>query len=229
MIVTKAHLLFEQSGTFKKAFKKHGIPAFDYDILNDFGETDYQIDLFQEINNAYRGGCSVFDSISETELAFAFFPCTRFEDQIAMGFRGDLYQQSRWDDEKKIGYTMKLAEERQELFALILKMSAVALRKGIRLIIENPYSSQSYLTQYYPIKPKVIDRNRTERGDCFRKPTQYFFINCEPENNIVFREKFDGDVQSIEFVKGKDRKTKRSMITPMYAENFIKEFILDGD
>ena len=44
-----AHCLFEQSGTFKREFKKLGINALDYDILNDFGETDCQIDLFSEI------------------------------------------------------------------------------------------------------------------------------------------------------------------------------------
>ena len=47
-----AHCLFEQSGTFKNEFKKLGIEAYDYDILNDYGQTDYQIDLFAEI----RGG-----------------------------------------------------------------------------------------------------------------------------------------------------------------------------
>lgn len=48
----KVHCLFEQSGTFKNEFKKLGIDADDYDILNDFGETDHIIDLFAEI----RGG-----------------------------------------------------------------------------------------------------------------------------------------------------------------------------
>ena len=52
MEVKKIHLLFEQSGTFKNEFKKLGYEAYDYDILNDFDETDCQIDLFQEI----RGG-----------------------------------------------------------------------------------------------------------------------------------------------------------------------------
>lgn len=51
----KAHCLFEQSGTFKNAFKKFGIDAYDYDILDDFGETDYKVDLFDEIN---RGGAA---------------------------------------------------------------------------------------------------------------------------------------------------------------------------
>ena len=44
-----AHLLFEQSGTFKNAFKKNGVEAFDYDIQDEFNETDYVIDLFKEI------------------------------------------------------------------------------------------------------------------------------------------------------------------------------------
>lgn len=52
----RAHCLFEQSGTFKNEFKKLGIEAFDYDILNDFGQTDFQIDLFAEIEKAYGGG-----------------------------------------------------------------------------------------------------------------------------------------------------------------------------
>lgn len=50
------HLFFEQSGTFKNEFKKLGYEAYDYDIQNNFGETDYQIDLFAEIEKAYEGG-----------------------------------------------------------------------------------------------------------------------------------------------------------------------------
>ena len=52
MKIKKVHLLFEQSGTFKKAFKNLGVAAEDYDILNDFNETEHQIDLFKEIENA---------------------------------------------------------------------------------------------------------------------------------------------------------------------------------
>ena len=50
------HCLFEQSGTFKNEFKKLGHNALDYDIQNDFQETDFIIDLFKEIENSYRGG-----------------------------------------------------------------------------------------------------------------------------------------------------------------------------
>ena len=63
----KVHLLFEQSGTFKREFIKLGIPAEDYDIQNNFGETDHQIDLFAEIETAYGGGKSVFDDITKDD------------------------------------------------------------------------------------------------------------------------------------------------------------------
>lgn len=50
------HCLFEQSGTFKNAFKKYGIEAYDYDIQNEFNETDYVTDLFKEIEKKKGGG-----------------------------------------------------------------------------------------------------------------------------------------------------------------------------
>lgn len=56
-----AHCLFEQSGTFKNEFIKLGIPAEDYDIQNEFGETDHVVDLFGEIRKGYDGQPSIFD------------------------------------------------------------------------------------------------------------------------------------------------------------------------
>lgn len=50
-----AHCLFEQSGTFKNEFKKLGIDAYDYDIQNEFGETDYVVDLFENIRGGTKG------------------------------------------------------------------------------------------------------------------------------------------------------------------------------
>lgn len=52
----KVHLFFEQSGVFKNEFIKLGIPAEDYDIQNNFGQTDHIVDLFAEIEKAYGGG-----------------------------------------------------------------------------------------------------------------------------------------------------------------------------
>ena len=51
----KVHLFFEQSGTFKNEFIKFGIPAEDYDIQNNFGQTDHVMDLFTEIRGGMQG------------------------------------------------------------------------------------------------------------------------------------------------------------------------------
>lgn len=54
MKINKAHCLFEQSGTFKNEFIKLGVPAEDYDIQNEFGQTDHIVDLFAEIRGGTR-------------------------------------------------------------------------------------------------------------------------------------------------------------------------------
>lgn len=60
----KVHCFFEQSGTFKNEFIKLGIPAEDYDIQNNFGQTDHVVDLFAHIDSAYRGGGNRYSMIS---------------------------------------------------------------------------------------------------------------------------------------------------------------------
>jgi hypothetical protein len=59
MKINKVHCLFEQSGTFKNEFIKLGIPAEDYDIQNEFGETDHIIDIFENI----KGGGTEYGAI----------------------------------------------------------------------------------------------------------------------------------------------------------------------
>ena len=54
-IKDKVHCFFEQSGTFKNEFRKLGYEAEDYDIQNDFGETEHITDLFSEIESAFAG------------------------------------------------------------------------------------------------------------------------------------------------------------------------------
>ena len=62
-ITGKVHCFFEQSGTFKNEFKKLGYEAEDYDIQNNFGETDNVSDLFAEIEKAYDNQPSIFDKM----------------------------------------------------------------------------------------------------------------------------------------------------------------------
>lgn len=130
MKINKIHCLFEQSGTFKKELQKLGYIAEDYDILNEFGETDHVTDLFGEIEKAYNGEPSLFDSIGECDLVFAFFPCTRFEAVIPIAFRGEQPQQKNWPQLKKLEYSMKLHEELHALYMLICKLFTICLRGG---------------------------------------------------------------------------------------------------
>lgn len=232
MKIQNVHCFFEQSGTFKNQFKQLGVNAIDYDIRNDFGQTDVQADLFGEIANAYDGKPSLFDRIGKNDLILAFFPCIRFEAKVPLCFRGERNGMQNWSDERKLAYSMKLHEELHLLYMTISKLFAVCLRGGYRLIVENPYTQPHYLTTYFPIRPKVIDKDRTVNGDYYAKPTQYWFVNCDPEQNVLFEpieyvkrhtigeaQKMDGDVS---------RTVKRSLIHPQYASRFIRQFVLDA-
>lgn len=83
-----AHCLFEQSGTFKNEFKKLGYEAYDYDIQNEFGETDYVIDLFSEIGGAYDGKSSIFDKVAKDDLIIAFFLVFGLKIRLCCGSEG---------------------------------------------------------------------------------------------------------------------------------------------
>lgn len=231
MRINKVHCLFEQSGTFKNEFKKLGIEAEDYDILDDFGQTDHVVDLFGEIEKAYDGKPSLFDNIGDCDLVFAFFPCTRFEAKIPLGFRGQNPQQKNWSDEQKLAYSMKLHDELHNLYTLICKLFSICLRGGWRMIVENPYTQPHYLTMYFPIQPMLIDKDRTLNGDHFRKPTQYWFLNCKPEQNVCMEVMDYVEKKQVDFVTN-DKQTRqvlRSMIHPQYARRFIIQHIIDCD
>lgn len=226
-----AHCLFEQSGTFKNEFRKLGYEAYDYDIQNAFSETDYVIDLFSEIEGAYDGKESIFDRITQDDLILAFFPCTRFETKIIQWMCGDTYSQKNWDDEKKLEYSMKLHREMDMMYQLISKMVIVCLQKGLRMVIENPKSIPHHLTDYWCLKPAIIDKDRRKNGDYYKKPTQYWFVNCKPKNNLVFEAlDYVSQIKSERVVKddfGFDRTTARSMIHPQYANRFIRQYLID--
>lgn len=217
------HCFFEQSGTFKNEFKKLNHLAIDYDIQNEFNETDVVIDLFREIEKAYENTASVFDKISKEDIILAFFPCTRFEDQIQLHFRGTAFQLKNYSDEQKLEYDLKLHRELSKLYELITKLAIVCIRREIPLIIENPYSSTHYLTKYWAIPYSLIDRDRTKRGDYYKKPTQFWFINCKPKQNMILEAYALNQTKKI---KHTYNKTQRSMISSEYANRFIREFIL---
>ena len=162
-------------------------------------------------------------------MIMAFFPCTRFEAKVPLGFRGEMTQQRSWGDLKKLQYSMKLHGELHELYEKLCELTVVAERKKLRMVIENPVTQPNYLTTYWCIKPTVIDKDRTDDGDYYKKPTQYFFIGFKPSFNLVMEPLDFVETRTIGNTKATEttsRQVERSMMHPQYARRFIKKYIL---
>lgn len=229
-ITGKIHCFFEQSGTFKKEFQKLGYMAEDYDIQDNFGQTDHVCDLFGEIEKAYtRGGVSCFDTITCNDLIIAFFPCIYFESMSMMYFDLSTGNNRKKKEYERIGDAIERLEKRTYYHSLLYKLFAVCYERGLRLILENPATKPNYLidTQNF-YSPTFIDKDRTARGDYFKKPTAYWFVNCEPTNGKT--EQKDKKIRTIMGSSPAPRaglcSEERSMISPDYARNFICDFIL---
>lgn len=222
------HCLFEQSGTFKNEFIKLGIHAEDYDIQNNFGQTDHMDDLFNEIDKAYAGTASLFDGIKKDDLIMAFFPCIYFSCMSQMLISYTHRNYTNMTPKQRVDAILQRAANRELFFARAVKMFAVAKIKGLRLIMENPWSEQTFLKQNFPFNPTVIDNNRLLRGDYYVKPTAYWFVNCRPTYGSSLQPRKKGrNICQIEpnHMPGICNE-ERSMISPDYARNFICDFVL---
>ena len=225
----KVHCFFEQSGTFKQEFIKLGIPAEDYDIQNNFGQTDHVIDLFAEIEKAYGGEKSMYDGITQDDLIMAFFPCIYFSaiSQMSISFGATNYR--KLSIKEKTDKILERSANRERFFRICVKMISVAIKKNIRLIMENPWSEQTFLKANFVMPPSLVDMDRTKRGDVYKKPTAYWFVNCEPTHGQSFQRP-KTQVKTIMSSRGSSVaglcSEERSMISPDYARNFICDFIL---
>ena len=224
----KVWCFFEQSGTFKNEFKKLGYEAVDVDIQNNFGETDHVVDLFGEIEAAYDGKPSIFDNISSEDLIVAFFPCIYFSclSQMAMRFSYRNYQ--KISDEDKVSEILKRNDKRNAYYTLLPKFAGVCIKRGLRMVFENPWTTDTYLKVNFCKEPDVVDNNRMLRGDYFVKPTAYWFFNCEPTRGLTMQN--DKSQKHPMLLKTAPQagmcSEERSMIHPDYARNFICDFIL---
>lgn len=227
----KVHLMFEQSGVFKNEFKKLGYEAYCYDIQNNFNETDYQVDLFKAIEDAYDGKPSLFDNIVggvDNDLVLAFFPCIYFcaTSQMAMSLTDT--NKRKMSMPQRYEFVLNRSRQRQLFLELLIKLMGVCELRGIRLIVENPWAMQTYLKNGFIKAPSLIDSNRALRGDYFQKPTAYWFVNCEPTHGMTIQK--DKKVKRVMDSKPAPRaglcSEDRSMISPDYARNFICDFIL---
>ena len=227
-ITRKVHCFFEQSGTFKNEFIKLGIPAEDYDIQNNFGETDHVVDLFKEIEDAYDDKPSIFDNISKDDLIMAFFPCIYFCAPSQMNFTWGCINYRKMTYKEKTDAILKRSKDRERFYSLVIKMFSVVAERGIRLIMENPWSENTYLKGNFIIPPALVDNNRMLRGDYRVKPTAYWYVNCEPTSGFSFQ----NDKEKKTHMKSRGSKKaglcseERSMISPDYARNFICDFVI---
>lgn len=224
----KVHCFFEQSGTFKNEFIKLGIQAEDYDIQNNYGETDHTDDLFKAIEDAYENKASLFDDINKDDLIIAFFPCIYFCETNHCAFSWSNYNYKKKSYKERTDLILKRNENRAYYYALAIKMIANAKNRGLRLIMENPWGGGSFLKNNFILPPSLIDRNRMARGDYYVKPTAYWFVNCEP----TYGKSIQNDKEQRTIRKSKSGKRaglcseERSTISPDYARNFICDFIL---
>ena len=150
----KVHCFFEQSGTFKNEFIKLGIPAEDYDIQDNFGQTDHYDDLFQAIDDAFNGKPSLFDNISRDDLIMAFFPCIYFCENNQLAFTGQHRNYRKLTEREKAEKIIERSHNREVFYRYLTMLYAVVAERGLRMIIENPWSTAGYLNNNFII-PKV--------------------------------------------------------------------------
>ena len=228
----KFHLLFEQSGTFKNVLKQQGYDAFDYDILDDFRETDFQIDLFQDIDNEFENLIkkkhikTIFTNMTaENDFIIAFFPCTHFSGLNQFQYKLLIAGKKRDLDKKAVCRLIKRNNERAKYFDLYLKFCFICKSKGIKTIIENPANcsgNHSYLELFSPINIGYFEKDRSLYGDIYKKPTNYFSINFAMTENIIMYDKVYNKKSILSDTSGM---SNRSMITQEYALNFYKRFL----
>ena len=228
-ITGKVHCFFEQSGTFKNEFIKLGIPAEDYDIQNNFGETDNVTDLFKAIEDAYEGKPSIFDKIGGGDLIMAFFPCIYFCQMSQYGQSLNYVNYRSLTEVQACDKIIERQKKRHEYLILLIKLVRICLDKGLRMIFENPITG-SFLNNYFLKPPTIKDNNRMLRGDYYVKPTGYWYWNCEP----TYGRSYQNDKKQKKISEAESRWTQqagicseeRSLISPDYARNFICDFIL---
>ncbi len=123
---------------------------------------------------------------------------------------------------------LERSHNREQFFALAVKMISVAMQRGLRLIMENPWNEQTFLKANFVLPPTFVDNNRAARGDYYIKPTAYWFINASPTHG--WTEQRDKKTKTICLAKKNPVagmcSEERSMISPDYARNFICDFIL---
>lgn len=170
----------------------------------------------------------MFDKITKDDLIMAFFPCIYFCAASQMAFFWTYVNYRAKSMREKTDLILQRSRDREYFFALAVKMLAVAEMRGLRLVMENPWSEQTFLKANFVAAPTLVDMDRTKRGDYYTKPTAYWYINCEP----TFGRSYQCPKEHKTIMKSKCASRaglcseERSLISPDYARNFICDFII---
>ncbi len=136
-------------------------------------------------------------------------------------------------------YDMDLMDEVNTMYKYVNYLFIICIRKNLRLVMENPYSEEHFLRRYWCYLPSIIDKDRRDNGDFFKKPTQYWFLNCKPKNNLLFEPITYNNIDVPDAIESINRredwektgaktcKAARSMIHPDYANRFIRQYLID--
>lgn len=166
--------------------------------------------------------------MSYDDLILAFFPCIYFSCLSQMSISWGCVNYRKLNYHEKTDAILERSKNREYFFGLAAKMLCVAQERGLRLIMENPWSMQHFLKSNFVMPPTMVDMDRSLRGDVFKKSTAYWFINCEPTNGMSIQK--DKEIRLINQSKHAAHaglcSEDRSMIHPDYARNFIHDFIL---
>lgn len=176
----------------------------------------------------WGGEVSVFDTISCDDLIIAFFPCIYFCETSQCAFRFWHFNYRKLTVKEMTDKILQRSKDREYFYSLAIKLCSIVKQRNLKLVMENPWSGIGYLRNNFVEDPKIIDTDRTLRGDYYKKPTAYWFINCEPTNGCSNQK--PKEVKTIRKTKGSNKAglcgEERSMISPDYARNFICDFIL---
>lgn len=170
----------------------------------------------------------MFDTITKDDLIVAFYPCIYFCEKSQCAFYINMYNYRGLSELERIKKILERTELRKEFYSRLIRFVYVIIKKGLRMIFENPWTQPHYLKGNFLKKPDVIDNNRMERGDFFIKPTAYWFWNCSPTHGFTYqndkKQKIVSDSKSAP--KAGLCSEERSMISSDYARNWICDFVL---
>lgn len=217
----KVTCLFEQSGTFKHAFERAGHNAIDIDISDKFHETNMVCDVFEQLENGIPNFVFAIETFIESDLIIAFFPCTWFSNFNTLiwsrkwkNFKYDMFKTEQDID----NYINDRRAKYDRAVRCLYNLIDLCKRFEKPLIIENPVSTEIIKLLG---EPTYTDNNRSLHGDNFKKPTAFYCYGCHVNDLDIIT----GSIHKK--VLNENKGINRSLINPVYADNFVKHIVID--